>query len=343
MLLLSAALTYTAESTPIPMNPLNPISMYGHTNAFLLQNRQVEAVLFPTLGRVGLLNFRGEPNLLRFDSALAGQSAQAPAEPRDWRNFGGDWMWPVSQARWPDHFNGSWPPPWILDGPAWSAHGWINSDQSQTVVLEIELGAPVNITVRREFTLPVDAATLTIQQRITRNAASSVPVTLWNISQLAAIERIAMATETNSSFVGGYRVLDFTPPAASLLNQETPSVLVVDVRAADEIKIGADSPRSWIAAQRGDTVVIERATGNPAATVFPDGGCRTELYSNRGLGYSEIETLSEEVTLSQGQSVENTLTVSLHRVPADLDASAFATRIRELLGEHVAPRANVVE
>lgn len=324
------------------MKPLNPTPLYGHTNTYLLQNRLVEVAIFPTLGRIGLLNFRGDSNLLRFDTGLAESSATALAgPPQDWRNFGGDWVWPVSQARWPERFGANWPPPWLLDGPAWTANGWINNDQSQTVLMKIEIGDPVNILVQRKLTLPADSTTLTIQQRIERTAPSDIPVTLWNISQLAAVQRVALATETNSSFDGGYRVLDFSPPAPEVINGETPEVLVVDVKKVDEIKIGSDSPRGWIAAQRNNTVIIEKAQGRATAADFPDNGCRAELYSNRGLGYSEIETLSEETNPVAGQSLENTLTISLYRVPADLDDAAFATRIRELLGEQ-APVAEPV-
>lgn len=326
------------------MNPLPPSPLHSHTNALLLQNRTIEVAIFPTIGRIGLLNFRGESNVLRFDTGLAESSATPLTEPlADWRNFGGDWVWPVSQARWPDYFGANWPPPWLLDGPAWSANGWINNDRSQTVLMKIEIGEPVNIIVERKITLPADSTTLTIQQRIVRTAPSDIPVTLWNISQLVGAQRVALATDTNSAFTNGYRVLDFSPPPPEIMNTETAEVLVLNVKNVDEIKIGSDSPRGWIAAQRGDTVIIEKAQGRAGATEFPDGGCRTELYSNSGLGYSEIETLSEEINLAEGQSVQNTLTVSLYHVPANLNDEEFATRIRELLGEQVASSVEVTE
>lgn len=316
------------------MNPLHPIPLNGHTNVYLLQNRWVEAVIYPALGRVGQFQFRGEPNVLRFDDALAAAAAgPVPEPPPGWRNFGGDWLWPVSQAHWPAHFGAHWPPPWFLDGPPWTARGWINHDQSQSVLLEIEIGAPLHIRVHRKFTLPADSTTLVIRQRIERIAPSDVPVTLWNISQIAAAERIALAVETNSAFVGGYRVLDFAPPADGILNTQDPLVLVAHVQQAGEIKIGSDSPRGWIAAQRGDTVLLEGASGAPEASAFPDGGCRTELYSNSGLGYSEIETLSEERALQPGEHLENTLTMALHRMPAELDDASFAARLRALAGD----------
>jgi hypothetical protein len=322
----------------IPVQPLAPRELFGHENAYLLQNRVVEAAIFPSLGRMGFFNFRGEPGAFRFDTNLAEWAAANPstAAGADWRNYGGDWLWPVSQTHWPAYFGAHWPPPWIIDGPAWKANGWISQDGAESVALEMEVGAPLHIVVRRVFTLPPNAAALTIRQRIERTAPSDVPVTLWNISQIEGAQRVALAVETNSAFVDGYRVLDFAPPNPEVLSREGPSVLVVDTARAGEIKIGSDSPRAWIAAQRGDLLIFERAVGRPDAAAFPDGGCRVELYANSGLGYAEIETLSEERVLAPGEAIENVLTISLHRVPADMPDAEFAARARAVAGESAA-------
>lgn len=327
-----------AEAAGIPVQPLAPITLHGHTNALLLQNRLIEVVLYPSLGRVGAINFRGQPNVLRFDERLAETMAAPDAtRPDGWLNYGGDWIWPVAQAHWAEHFGAAWPPPGFMDGQPWSGHAWVNDDQSQTAVLELHIGAPLHISIQRKFTLPPDSATVTVLQRITRTDTSAVPVTLWNISQIAGAERVALAVETNSAFAGGFRVLDFAPPAPEWLHREEPSVLVVDTRLAPEIKIGSDSPRGWMGAQRGDVLLMERASGRPDATTFPDGGCRTELYSNSGLGYTEIETLSEERVLQPGETLENTLTMALHHVPRALDHTAFALRVLETVGERTPP------
>lgn len=332
--LTALGLSVAEPPTRVPVEPLSPRELFGHPDAFLLQNRVVEAVLFPSAGRLGFFNFRGEPNAFRFDTGLAEWAANHPSEPgSDWRNFGGDWLWPIAQAHWSKHFGAHWPPPWMIDGPGWMAHGWLNQDGSESVAMELDIGDPLHIVVRRIFTLPPDSTALTIQQRIERKAPSDTPVTLWSISQIAGAERVAMAVETNSAFIGGYRVLDFDPPADEVLIRTDPAVLMVDTRRAGEIKIGSDSPRGWIAAQRGDLLIFERAVGRPDAAVFPDGGCRTELYSNSGLGYSEIETLSEERSLAPGEAIENVLTISLHRIPADMTDTELAARLRAIAGE----------
>lgn len=328
------ALAHAEPAGRVPVEPLAMVTLMGHSNVFLLQNRVVEAAVFPSLGRIGFFNFRGEPNAFRFDGGLAEWAASNPATPgADWRNLGGDWIWPAAQGHWSAHFGAHWPPPWIIDGPAWTARGWVNQDDAQSVLIELEIGEPLNIMVQRHITLPADAASLIIRQRIERTAPSEVPVTLWTISQITAPDRVGLAVETNSAFIHGYRVLDFEPPAPELLAQEDPGVLIVDTRRAAEIKIGSDSPRGWIAAQRGDLLIFERAEGRANAVEFPDGGCRTELYANSGLGYAEIETLSEERVLAPGEAIENTLTISLHRIPADLTDAEFAARVRAISGD----------
>lgn len=324
------------SAQPVPIEPLNPVEFAGFTNVLVLQNRVVEAVIFPDLGRIGIFRFRGEPNAFRFDEALAEHVSLNPREPgSDWHNYGGDWLWPVAQGHWPALFGASWPPPWLIDGTPWKAHGWTSHDDSQTVLMQAEFGAPLHVRITRSITLPPDAAALTIRQRIERTGASEAPVTLWNISQIGGAERVALALDTNSAFEAGYRVLDFDPPTPEILSQPDPEILIVDTRRAREIKIGSDSPRGWIAAQRGDLLIFERAAGRRDATNFPDGGCRTEVYANRGLGYAEIETLSEEAQLAPGEAIENTLVISLYRVPADLTDTELAARLHQIAGESV--------
>lgn len=323
------------SSLPVPYEPLPPSTIHGHTNAIVLQNRVVEAVVFPNLGRIGIFRFRGEQNVFRFDTNLAERAAAAVQPPADgeWRNFGGDWIWPVAQSHWPALFGAPWPPPRMFEEAAWRAHSWVNQDGSQHVLMETEFGPPLEIRLSRTISLAPDSATLTVRQRLERIRPSDAPVSLWTISQIASAHRAALAIETNSLFEGGFRVLDFAPPEPALLHRADPEVLIVDTRHAPELKIGSDSPRAWIAAQRDDVLVFERAKGRVGAATFPDGGCRTELYSNRGLGYTEIETLSEEAVLAVGESIENTLTISLHRTPLDLEDAALAERLRALAGE----------
>lgn len=317
----------------MPSQPVSPVTVHGHTNALVLRNRQLEVVVFPDAGRIGMLRFAGMDNVLRFDQALAERTAGQPAEDGNWRNLGGDWMWPVSQARWAGSFGRQWPPPLSLDGLPWRGHAWRSDDGAFHALLRLDVGAPAFLSVQRRIRLDPEAAEITIRQRIERTAVSQVPVTAWNISQIADARRVAFPVEPGAGAPEGFSILDFAPPPTGAVTRATGDVVVVDVRAGTEHKLGSASPRGWIAAQREGILLLERATSVQPGGDFPDGGCRIELYANSGLGYTEIETLSEERTLAPGQALENILVISLHRVAPDLGDAEFAARVRELLGE----------
>ena len=80
---------------------------------------------------------------------------------------------------------------------------------------------------------------------------------------------------------------------------------------------------------RGADVVFE-AVANSAAGDYPDGGCVVEVYSNQGLGYSEIETLSPELNLEPGTVLENVLRIQLATTDAPLAACPLADALRAL-------------
>ena len=78
---------------------------------------------------------------------------------------------------------------------------------------------------------------------------------------------------------------------------------------------------------------MERATSEDTQGTHPDGGCAVEMYSNAGLGYSEIETLSVEKKLMPGEALQNLITVDLLDANAGLPACELAGVICAALGE----------
>lgn len=317
----------------IPTNPIHPVTSCGHTNAVVLANRQLQVTILPDAGRIAGLRFGEFDNVLRFDADLAAWAATHAPEDDAWRNYGGDWLWPVSQAHWSARFGRQWPPQSFMDGRPWKARAWSGADGSQTCLLRLDIGAPLHVAITRRIRLDPEYARVTVRQRIERTAESDVPMTLWNISQVAGASRVAFPVDAQSSVAGGYRVLDFAPPATEHVSRCAGDVIALDVLAGTEHKLGSDSPRGWIAAQRGGVLVVEQAESREPGGIFPDGGCRVEVYANSGLGYTEIETLSEERVLAPGASIENTLTISLYRAPPDLAACDLVARLRELIGE----------
>lgn len=321
----------TAAASP-PVSPILPTEFQGWPMAYRLQNDQAEAILVPALGRLVHFTSREGSSPFRLEPSLRGL---IPSGNETFFNIGGDWLWPVAQARWSSLADNSrnWPPPPVLaDGP-WTCSAWTDADGTPCALLSREYGAPLYILVSRLFRLEPGKAALTIQQRIERTAPSDVPVVLWNISQISGAEQVAMPVDADSKFPNGLKSLMGKKPSHDQL-LPCGDIAVYQVAEGAETKLGTDSPRGWIAAARSNHVIFESVL-NPLQGAFPDGGCVIELYSNHGLGYSEIETLSPEVNLPPGKVLENTLRIVLAASESPLPACPFADFIRALAGEAI--------
>ena len=319
-----------AQEESVPVAPISPETFQGWTNAFRLQNALIEVVIAPEVGRIVHLGFKGKDNLLRLDPGLTGKK---PDPTQAWNNFGGDWLWPVSQSMWSVFDSKDWPPPSFLAEEPWTGTAWKNSDGSLLCLINRTYGDPLNIKVSRSIRMDKEKAAVTIRQRVERTAPSEIPVCLWNISQIAQPDEIVFPVDTNSLFENQYRVLNFGPPDtnALFLCEKT---AVLQTVAGGEYKLGSDSSRAWVAARKGDALIFEKAVpGDAAEGVHPDKGCTVELYSNRGLGYAEIETLSVEKTPDRDESIENELTIECFPIATNLAPCELADRVRELIGE----------
>jgi hypothetical protein len=291
--------------------PLPSITFQGWENALRVSNGAIEVVAVPEIGRlVSIRPAQGE-NLLHFRQDLAGQLPPQDRE-TDWFNYGGDWLWPVHQDRWKDTGGAIWPPIRLLDGRPWTGRAWHVPGKGQGILLEIQYGEPLNLRVSRQVFLPEGTSTVfTVQQKITRTAPSGIPACLWQISQLNGVEKAVLAVSRESRFAEGYRVIAFDTPDKDLLTFCGP-VLMYSAGVRGEHKLGTDG--SWIAAKKGALTLKLIARGPSGDGLYPDGGCSVLMFSNAGLGYTEIETQSVERFLEPGESMENT--VSYHLFPA---------------------------
>ncbi len=316
-----------AITAPPPVAPIAPTDFLGWTNAYQLQNDRATAIVVPAVGRLVHFSSLQESSPFRLEPTLQGQ---IPPEGERFFNMGGDWIWPVSQARWASFSSDGkdWPPPAVLADLPWNCSAWTDADGVPCALLTREYGAPLHILVSRLFRLEPHSTTLVVQQRIERLAPSDIPVVLWNISQIAQAEHIVLPVENPSKFSGGLSALMGAKPSNDQLTTCTGSA-VYRVSSGAETKLGSDSPRGWIAAAKGTHVIFE-SVANSATGDYPDGGCVVEVYSNQGLGYSEIETLSPEVVLAPGTVLENTLRIELSSTETPLTACPLADFVRSL-------------
>lgn len=331
VLSLLTAMAFSSGSraaAPPPVAPILPSEFLGWTNAYRLENEQAQAVFVPEIGRLAFFALRQGTSPFRLDK---GRQGRLPSPGERFFNIGGDWLWPVAQARW-GLLSGNgqdWPPPAVLADRPWDCSAWTDADGSPCVLLTREYGAPLHIQVSRRFRLEPDAAALVVKQSIERTAPSDIPVALWNISQIDRAEQVALPIDADSKFRGGLAVLMGRKPGRRRL-VPCGDAVVYRVQPGQETKLGSDSRRGWIAAARGTNAIVETVM-NRTEGEYPDGGCVIELYSNHDLGYSEIETLSPEAELAPGQVLENTLRIELAVTEEPLEPCPFAEFVRALM------------
>ncbi len=316
----------TNRNADVPLEPILVSSAGGWTNVIRLGNEHIEVIVAPEIGRILQVSRPGGRNLYRENTELAGKLPPADDDGR-WSNYGGDWIWPVAQTRWSEFQPGNWPPRRLLDGRPWEYTSWKTLGGQQCCLMSQHYGAPLHLKASRLIKLEAGAKRLLIAQRLERTAASTVPVTLWQISQVAGAARLVLPVDDNSAFTNGYRVLMFAaPPAAAV--QVARQTLVLRTELPAETKLGSDSRQGWVAAQVDRAVILLEVITPAAAGPFPEEGCAIEVYTNPGMDYSEIELLSPEVNLAPGAVLETTVALSVHMLPRGTAPSALPAWIQ---------------
>ncbi|MBR6022566.1 MAG: hypothetical protein IK066_09150, partial [Kiritimatiellae bacterium] len=290
--------------------PLSPTPFLGYPEAYTLHNDRIHAVIVPAISRLAFLASSPDaPNLLRLDPALADAGALPPdpSTAPDFFNIGGDWVWPVLQTRWPSFtvdghpYGRDWPPPPALaDGPS-DAEAWVDKEGNRRVRLARHYPAPVHATLVREFILAPDGNVLECKQSLVRDPdapADALPHSLWHISQAAAPKRIIFKIPS----------ADFTPTVmAGSLDPDAYSV-----ESKDDLSLGGytPSPSSEVKLSLPSSDIVAY-TPPCIFAVDASSPAHTELYSNTGLGYAELETVTPE----SPDTLSNTLTYIIRPAP----------------------------
>lgn len=332
----SAAGAAPLEATvEVPVAPIAASVFQGWTNAFVLKNPLLEVVIVPEIGRMIRLAPKGESNLLRLDDRLAGRSPEV-REGEEWLNFGGNWLWPVAQTRWPMMSEREWPPPPPLAEEPWSGSAWQGADDSQYCLLTRTFGPPVNLKVSRLFKLDRADRRVTIRQRAERAGRSSIPVSLWTVTQVDRPDQLILPVDESTTFEGGYKPLLFGNPPEELLTR-LPGILVYRVQPGQEHKVGTDSERGWIAARRGRWMLVQRFAPEECEKGQPDDGCTVEMYAHADLGYAEMQTLSDERALGKGRALQHNVAIECWPIPSKRSAEEAIAELRQRLGEGAEP------
>jgi len=316
-----------------PVSIIETSPYRGFTNAIVLQNDYLRAVILPSIGRLMEIRLLDSENPLRSAAILdKGRSSDT----NTWPNDGGNWVWPAGQSGWPDAFGRGHPPP-VFDSPAseWTASAWKRADGAQFCRLQVSVGEPMHVRVTREFLLSKKSARLEISQRIDRVLESKLPVTIRTVTQLTRADEVVLPLDAGTDLIAADKKP--VPPGCVVTCS---NAAVINTRDVVETKAGSASPRNWIAGRKGNLVLILTVRPDNAAGAYPDKGCRVEMFTNKGLGYTELETRSEERALAPGETAANTITLAIYRAPEPLSGCEFAKWTMQLIGEIPFPRSD---
>lgn len=272
-----------------------------------MENTHWRVGVSASAGRIVHLSVPGAENKLRLNEGEIGNT-EPPAGRWDWRDFGGDWLWPVAQEDW--YLLGThkqWPPPTLFEYAPWMVHQVEYAQGERWLRMVLELAEPLHIRVERKIVLPDSGREMRVEQSLERMAQSGIPVCLWQVAQRDRVEHVWMDLNEASALAGGYRLIQGKDPATTAL--KIGEGVLRFTTGIVNCKLGTDG--EWIA--DSDLWIGVRNSG--AGPGLPDGGCSVALAHHPAKGYVELETMSRRRNLSPGERLVNVL-VYRHSRPA---------------------------
>ena len=272
----------------------------GWPDAVFLRNGEVEAVIVPAIGRVMQFRFAGDADGPFWENRAPDGRPPAP-EAGAWANYGGDKVWPAPQDAWTMVAGRAWPPPQGFDGQPARAE-----IQGDAVLLVFPPDAAYGLQMRRRIALAPGRAVMRITTTFEKTGGEPVKAGIWTITQVREPGAVKVPDSADAPvLLGGY--------AAPPMRAEPPWLVVTRDRAANhKIGLRADA-LLWI----GPTSTLRIETDVVPGASYPDHGSSAEIYTNADpLPYVELELLGPLTTLKAGDRIEQTVTYTLSRPPA---------------------------
>lgn len=294
---------------------VSTVTYHGWTNAFVIENGVVEAVVVPAVGRVMQFRFVGDAEGPFWENRALDGKAPDPAA-AEWGNFGGDKAWPSPQADWSRVAGRGWPPPAAFD----------SMPVTCTVVADgVDLVSPVDahygIRVTRQVRLLRGGARLHVRTEFEKVSGGEVTVGVWVVTQLKDPVRTFIPLPLNSVFNQGFDLQsDAQPPSLRLGN----NLISLNRDTTRSYKIGSDAGTLlWV----GTNQILRIDSPRVRDASYPDHGSSAEIYTNGDpLKYVELEMLGPLETLRPGLRVHRESTYTLFRRHSD-DAEAEARKV----------------
>lgn len=272
---------------------------HGWSDAVVLRNAAVEAVVVPSLGRVMQFRFVGEADGPFWENEkLLGK----PMPNNPWRanpgSFGGDKTWPAPQTLW------NWPPPDVFDTAPLAVR--VNDDKS--ITLESPVSTRFGIRTVRQLTLDPKEPVLRIETTYEKTAGDPVSVAVWVITQLRDPVEIVVPMPVGTKFPAG---APSQPPIPAAYFKADAGWLRYTRNPAASHKTGNDgSTCVWVGERHLLRIDLPRVAG----ATYPDDGRSLQIYTNANpVPYVELETIAPLQTLRVGDRASATNTYRLAR------------------------------
>jgi hypothetical protein len=303
------------------------INYKGWSNAIELQNERVRLVIVPQIGRIMHYSFVNDKNVLYENSKLAGlllkegdgfiENGQSISP-----NIGGDRVSPCSD----NYFE-------TLTGSRRLADQWINNGPYCATIIDngVQLESPVSpllgVKLIRTIHLEPNTTKVIIEQELIKvqparsNMIDTIPLTIWNLSQIRPPKSMWVPLQKKSVFKNGFDV----PAWPDALNHAADNIeinnnlLKLNPITENNQKIGIDAD-GWVAGLVDNVLMVQRFNLN-LGLKFPDGGTNAAIFSNAE--FAELECLSPEKVLKPGESIKHTIIWELHRINHEKELNIF--------------------
>jgi hypothetical protein len=275
----------------------------GWTNAIVLGNGLIEAVVVPAAGRVMQFRFAGSVSGPFWENPkLFGKTSAN----NNWNTagaFGGDKSWPAPQSDW----RGGWPPPTGFDGNPYTCE-ITNGVVTITSVMDSDYKIQVTRTIELAAREPV-MRVKTIFRRFD-SAVRTNGIAPWVITQVSDPVGIYVPVPSPSIFApADYHQLGSGLPA-QFTNAD--GLISFTRDAVSQHHLGFDAGSlAWVGTNLSLRIDAPRVPGL-SETNYPNGGCNTVVYTNpNSAPYAEMEFFGSLSNLLSGQTLSFTTSYTL--------------------------------
>ena len=294
-----------------------------------LDNGTVTLDVALRVGRIVSFHRHDEPDWLVIHD-------EVPHPGWNWNPWGGDRMWPTSQAlNYQIYRNNGFDP--VIDGKPWELIAKTATSLEMRSGISPELG--LQVTHRIELVGKTTEVLHTY--RVERLTESNFPVHVWTVTGVRAGDFMLMESDARVKHEGykPYKTwmgLDYmSKPTASLL-PDTRILQVHRPTAKESLKLGTYG--RWIALVDGNSAFLQSTDYLPDQLYLD--ACNLEAFMSKELATYELEVLSPTWFLRKGESREWTVRWRLLDFPSEVkNARVMAAFLNERAEKAVQSKA----